>query len=1164
MATNEIGAVVKLEGEKQFREEMRQITQQTKLMHSELSAMEATWGKDASAIQKATDSRAKLNSQIEKQREIIATARENVRQYAEATGENSSQTLRWKNTLADAEAELRKLEGALRDVPNRLQIVGKAMQETGAKIKKVGNSISSVGSTLTRSVTAPVLAAGTAAVKLASDYDENLNKVDASFQESAGEVKAWAKTATKNFGMSESAALEATALFGDMGTSMGLTNKEAAAMATELAGLAGDLSSFKNIGIDQSMTALKGIFTGETESLKTLGVVMTETNLKQFADDMGLVYSSMSQAEKVTLRFQYVLANTKNAQGDYARTADGAANSLRTMAAEASNLGAAFGKEILPYITPLIQKATDLIRKFSELDSQQKNNIIRMAAFAAGVGPVLTVVGKLTSGIGSAVETGGKFVEWLGKATNGQIQLAGAIPMVGTAMAAAVATAALMEAGFRKIREESRKLNSDLYAAVDAANSATSEMSTAGKELGSAFDNANDSIDTVIATSKRAEDIADELADLASKSKLTTSEQRRMKALVAEMNYIYPEFNGLIDENTGKLNKSAEEVRAFVEEASKMAKISAYQQAINDITKQLSEAYIAQAKAEMEVERANSELAASQSNLTARMQELLNKKGELTAAEKYELGQLMTGTNAYTAEGQAVHNAAKAQVDYNNENKKLTEQTEEAQGTIDVLTGKLDELTGGLEESTGSMESTATATESTGMSFKNLAEFVSTGTQKLKESGKEILDFYNQSHESAKESIMGQASLWDELEEQEATSIANMRANLQQHIQAYANWNSNATKLMSSTEYQTNKNFRAMVDHLVAAGQDMAPELQAIVDAYEAGDEELSALTDDYGELSKLADQTASTTALAETNLKYGLNNLGVALNTSGVPKSAQQMMSKTFQNFQTGWTNIKKGFTNSGVPQAGKKMMSDTGDAIQNYDLGKPTTMAVRTIGNAKPEAERQGRGISDAGTTGVKSGQPGFENAASGAGGSAVQQMASAIKNAEAKTHNAANDIYNGVSSVFGNLASQGKTWGGHLGEGFAQGLASQANSIWNQARTIAQGVKNILGHSTPKEGPLHGDDVWGEHLAQNFASGMIKGVSGVKEAAMDLAAAAVLPTRTLMNIDAVSGRNVAEPLTVNDIYDAFSAAISEQETKIVIGNREFGRILRDQGVA
>ena len=121
-------------------------------------------------------------------------------------------------------------------------------------------------------------------------------------------------------------------LFGDMGTSMGLPTDAAAKMSMSLTGLAGDLASFKNLSLDEVQTALAGVFTGETESLKRLGIVMTETNLDAYAlaNGFGKTTNEMTQAEKVQLRYAYIMEMTKNAQGDYARTADGTANSIRT------------------------------------------------------------------------------------------------------------------------------------------------------------------------------------------------------------------------------------------------------------------------------------------------------------------------------------------------------------------------------------------------------------------------------------------------------------------------------------------------------------------------------------------------------------------------------------------------------------------------------------------------------------------------------------------------------------------------------------------------------------------------------------------------------------------------------------------------------------------
>ena len=146
-------------------------------------------------------------------------------------------------------------------------------------------------------------------------------------------------------GLAQQTALDTAALFGDMGTSMGLTKNEAADMSKALTQQAADLASFKNMNIDEVTTALNGVFTGETESLKRLGVVMTETNLERYAQEKGINKSlkAMTEAEKVQLRYNYVMEKTKNATGDYARTGGGFANQLRTMTENFKQLGAIIG-----------------------------------------------------------------------------------------------------------------------------------------------------------------------------------------------------------------------------------------------------------------------------------------------------------------------------------------------------------------------------------------------------------------------------------------------------------------------------------------------------------------------------------------------------------------------------------------------------------------------------------------------------------------------------------------------------------------------------------------------------------------------------------------------------------------------------------------------------
>lgn len=275
------------------------------------------------------------------------------------------------------------------------------------KCEKIGSKFTSIGKKATIGLTVPLTLAGKKMVSAASDYDENLNKIDVAFGKSGEKVKEWSDTAIKHFGLSKNQALEMTALFGDMATSMGMTQPAAADMSVSLASLAGDMASFKNVSVDEAMTALNGVFTGETESLKRMGIVMTEANLSAYALEKGITknYSAMSQAEKVQLRYNYVMEMTKNAHGDYANTADGTANSVRTFWGSLENLSITLGQKLLPMFTPLIQKATAWVNKFAEMSPTMQGFIVKIGLFLAAIGPVSLVIGKTITIGGSLVST---------------------------------------------------------------------------------------------------------------------------------------------------------------------------------------------------------------------------------------------------------------------------------------------------------------------------------------------------------------------------------------------------------------------------------------------------------------------------------------------------------------------------------------------------------------------------------------------------------------------------------------------------------------------------------------------------------------------------------------------------------------------------------------
>ena len=281
----------------------------------------------------------------------------------------------------------------------------RSMRKAQKSINRFGVSMKNTGRRLTTSLTLPILGLGVASVKLASDYEESLNKVRVSFGGASKTVEDFAKTTLKAFGIAEGSALEMASLFGDMGTSMGLSQKSASEMSTELVGLVGDLASFKNIKQDIAKTALASVFTGETESLKKLGIVMTQANLQQFAYEQGIMKSvkTMNQAEKVQLRFSYVMSKSENALGDYLATSDGVANSSRTLTESIKELGQKFGVILIPFAKKLIIKFQSLINHFDKLSLSQKKSIVKWLAITAAIGPVIMILGTLITSLNSVI-----------------------------------------------------------------------------------------------------------------------------------------------------------------------------------------------------------------------------------------------------------------------------------------------------------------------------------------------------------------------------------------------------------------------------------------------------------------------------------------------------------------------------------------------------------------------------------------------------------------------------------------------------------------------------------------------------------------------------------------------------------------------------------------
>lgn len=202
-------------------------------------------------------------------------------------------------------------------------------------------------------------------IDVASDLNETVQKTDETFKSNAATVKEWANTSITNMGLSKQTALDTAALYGDMGTGMGLSTDRAAEMSMTLTQLSADMASFKNVSQETTSNALKSVFTGETETLKNLGVVMTQENLQEFAKKSGIKkkFKDLTQNEKIEIRYNYVMANTKNSQGDFLRTLGGFANQQRVGEELKKEYQQRLGDVMLPTFTKFAKLRNDFLSK---------------------------------------------------------------------------------------------------------------------------------------------------------------------------------------------------------------------------------------------------------------------------------------------------------------------------------------------------------------------------------------------------------------------------------------------------------------------------------------------------------------------------------------------------------------------------------------------------------------------------------------------------------------------------------------------------------------------------------------------------------------------------------------------------------------------------------
>lgn len=514
MAKREIKTIFAIDGETKYRDAIRSINKEQQLLRSELKAVTSQFDASGDAQKKLTAQAESLSKQIELQKQKVAEAQHAVEQATKIYGENSDTTKQYKIELANAEAQLGRLQTQLAKTNKEILLqsdnmkkAGEAIEKAGQKMKAVGEGMDKVGKGLTVGVTAPLAAAGAGLLKLANDFDDAVDTIRIGTGATGEALKGLTDDFDAVITKVPADMNKAASAIADINTRLGLTGKPLQDLAQQYLELAHITGEDVTKSIEESSRAFQAwrIPTERmTDGLNHLfkvsqstGISVTDltkrvTDFAPALQDLGFTFEEstalIGQFEQQGVNIETVLAAMKRGLSTFAREGKSASEGLAEMTKRIQNakdeteaakvaievFGSRAGPELAHQIragrfnvedftralaeseetigraaadtydyaeqwkmltnqlakdlrpvaqqifdainnaTPTLKSAAEwvgnLAQRFSELTPKQQETILKMAALAAAAGPVLSVTSKLTTTVGGATETIGKFI----------------------------------------------------------------------------------------------------------------------------------------------------------------------------------------------------------------------------------------------------------------------------------------------------------------------------------------------------------------------------------------------------------------------------------------------------------------------------------------------------------------------------------------------------------------------------------------------------------------------------------------------------------------------------------------------------------------------------------------------------------------------------------
>lgn len=432
-----------------------------------------------------------LSNKMKIQEKEVEAYREKLEKATNAKGNNTKAIENNTASLEIAEAKLAQTKAQLDGITQELEKQKLTLGKTSEEWTQLADKTTSIGKNLSLKLTAPIVAAGAAAFKLGADYEQALGKMEVVFEDNSKAIEKWADNSLKDFGLATSTAVTMASDFGALFKGMGINMRATQEWSTTLTERTMDLSNFYDTTVEETTRALNAIVTGQTEPLRRFGINMTQATLQEYAYSQGIrkKVSEMTEAEKVQLRYSYVIERTNIAVGTTKRESDSATGQMNRFKEVVKELGVSFSEQILPLFTPVIEGISNMMEKVAGLSDGTKKFITVALGLVAAVGPVMIALGsvfKTISNIAQGIGAIPKVINGVSKAGKlfkgllDNTQFLGFVKWAAIIIGVALAIAALVTA-INYLIGRGQEMNQFAKNMAEMTSNASASVSGAGR-----------------------------------------------------------------------------------------------------------------------------------------------------------------------------------------------------------------------------------------------------------------------------------------------------------------------------------------------------------------------------------------------------------------------------------------------------------------------------------------------------------------------------------------------------------------------------------------------------------------------------------------------------------------------------------------------------------